>query len=206
MFDAHFLQRLILAAPVILFSLTVHEFFHGYLAYRLGDPPARDMGRLTFNPLAHLELFGVIVMVITSFRFGWAKPVPVDPRNFSNPRRDDIIVSAGGPVSNMALAFIAGMIYRVVAGAGMNAPEALVLILQNFVYINLTLAFFNLIPLFPLDGSHILANLLPLRYQLTYESINRFAPILLIILLFTGVLGYIIWPPVLILARAFLGY
>jgi Zn-dependent protease len=190
---------------VILFSLTVHEFTHAYLAYRFGDPTARDMGRLTFNPLSHLDLFGVIVMVITRFQFGWAKPVPVNIMNLRNPRRDDIWISAGGPVSNMALAFIGGMIFRVVASTSISVPPALLIILQNLVYINVTLAFFNLIPLFPLDGSHVLRDLLPPRYEETMDHVDRFAPFVLLILLITGGLWFVIGPPVVLFSRLFLG-
>lgn len=205
MFGGNFLQELLLAGPVILFSLTIHEFSHAYLAYRFGDPTARDMGRLTLNPLSHLDLFGTIVMVISGFRFGWAKPVPVNPMNLGNPRRDDIWISAGGPISNISLAFISGMIYRLVESSGIAVPPALMIILQNLVYINLTLAFFNLIPLFPLDGSHVLRDVLPLRYEETMDQVDRFAPFLLLILLITGALWFVIGPPVMILSRIFLG-
>jgi len=205
MFGGNFLQELLLAGPVILFSLTVHEFSHAYLAYRFGDPTARDMGRLTLNPLSHLDLFGTIVMVISGFRFGWAKPVPVNPMNLGNPRRDDIWISAGGPISNMSLAFISGMVYRLIESSGIAVPPALIIVIQNLVYINLTLAFFNLIPLFPLDGSHVLRDLLPLRYEETMDQVDRFAPFILLILLITGSLWFVIGPPVAIFSRIFLG-
>lgn len=205
MFGPNFLQELLLAGPVILFSLTVHEFSHAYLAYRFGDPTARDMGRLTLNPLNHLDLFGTIVMVISGFRFGWAKPVPVNPMNLGNPRRDDIWISAGGPISNISLAFISGMVFRLVESSGIAVPPAFMIILRNLVYINLTLAFFNLIPLFPLDGSHVLRDLLPLRYEETMDQIDRFAPFILLILLITGALWFVIGPPVMMFSGMFLG-
>jgi Zn-dependent protease len=203
--DAELMQLVLIRAPVILFSLTVHEFFHAWTAYRRGDPTARDMGRLTFNPIRHLDLFGLIVMVITEFRFGWAKPVPVDPRNLRNPRTDDIWISAAGPLSNIGLAVLAGMLFRAMVSLSPQLPPAVAMLLQYAVHINLVLAFFNLIPLFPLDGSHILRNLLPPRYEDSLQQMDRFSPFILLLLLITGVLGLIIWPPVITIARWLLG-
>jgi len=196
MFDSGFLQQAILAGPVIIFSLTVHEFFHAWSANRFGDPTAKNLGRLTLNPLKHLELFGVIVMVMSGFRFGWAKPVPVNPMNLRNPRVADLWISAAGPLSNFGLAIIASIILRLTAGMSIALPDAAGTLLYYFVVINLTLAFFNLIPLFPLDGSHILRSLLPQEQAAAMERMNRIAPFILIILLVTGALSYIIWPPV----------
>ena len=98
------LRTIIIAAPVIIFSLTVHEYFHAWTAYRCGDPTAKDMGRLTLNPLAHLDVFGTLMLFLSHFRFGWAKPVPINPYNLKNLRRDDFWISAAGPLSNLALA------------------------------------------------------------------------------------------------------
>jgi Zn-dependent protease len=204
--DSAFLQRLLLAAPVILFSLTVHEFFHGWLAYRFGDPTAKEQGRLTLNPLKHLELFGVIVMIATQFRFGWAKPVPVNPMNLRNPRTNEIFISAAGPLSNVGLAVIAGILFRTIGALSGNPSAVIDTLLQNFVFINLALAFFNLIPLFPLDGSHILRNLVPERHESTLDLIDRFSPFILLLLVVTGSLWFIIGPPVIALSRLLLGY
>jgi Zn-dependent protease len=180
------IRTIIIAAPVIVFSLTVHEFFHAYLAYRFGDPTAKDMGRLTLNPLAHLDLFGTLVMVMSGFRFGWAKPVPVNPYNLRH-RRADLWISAAGPLSNFGLAFISGTIFRVMAGADLlGRISAIDHILMQMVLINVFLAFFNLLPMFPLDGSHILRNLLPDEMGPTVDQIERFAPMVLLFLIVGG--------------------
>ncbi len=205
MFGEDFLQKAIIAAPAILFALTVHEFFHAWIAFRFGDTTARDMGRLTLNPLAHLDLFGTIMLFVSQFRFGWAKPVPVNPYNLRNPRVADIWISAAGPLSNLGLGFIFGLILRFVLSSSMQVPEAVVMFLYLSVSINVSLALFNLIPVHPLDGSHILRSLLPPRYE---ESLNRFemiAPFLLIILIITGATWLILGPFVTFFIRLFTG-
>ena len=193
------------AAPVIFFSLTVHEFFHAYTAYRYGDSTAKDMGRLTLNPMAHLDLFGTLMMFLSGFRFGWAKPVPVNPYNLRNPRTADIWISAAGPLSNMGLAFVFGMLFRTVYGAQMSVPEAVLMILKFGVSINISLAFFNIIPLYPLDGSHILKNLLPLQYEAKVEEFQRFAPYVLLFLIITGSFWFVLGPFIIWFIRLFAG-
>ncbi len=186
----------LLAAPAILLSLTVHEYFHAWTANKLGDPTAKNMGRLTLNPLAHLDFMGTLMLFVTQFRFGWAKPVPVNPYNLRNWRRDDLWISAAGPLSNLALALIAGTIYRVLGMSNMlNIHEGFITFLYLMILINVSLAFFNLIPIFPLDGSHILRSLLPERFGPSLDNFNRYAPMVLLGILmlgwFTGV--SIIW-------------
>lgn len=181
------LQTIILAAPAIIFSLTVHEYFHAWTANKLGDPTAKNMGRLTLNPLAHLDLMGTLMLVVSNFRFGWAKPVPVNPYNLKNLRHDDFWISAAGPLSNMGLALIFGTIWRILTGLGMFPNfDALYLFLFFLITINVSLAIFNLIPIFPLDGSHILRNILPERYGPFFDSIQRYSPIILMVLIFSG--------------------
>lgn len=194
MFSEGFLQQAIIAAPAILFSLTVHEYFHAWTALRFGDTTARDMGRLTLNPLAHLDFFGTIMLFLSQFRFGWAKPVPVNVMNLKNPRVADFWISAAGPLSNLGLGFIFGMIFRLIRTAGIQVPEAVYMFLVLAVIINVSLAFFNLIPLFPLDGSHILRSIIPPQYEETLIQIQRFAPILLILLIVTGAFWLILGP------------
>ncbi len=129
-----FLQMALLAAPAILLSLTVHEFFHARIALAFGDTTARDMGRLTLNPLAHLDLMGTVMMFLSQFRFGWAKPVPVNPLNFrGNWRVADFWISIAGPLSNFGLAIIGGLIFRILGMVGSPLPDALVIFLQLFV-------------------------------------------------------------------------
>jgi len=194
MFDSDFLRNAILAAPVILFSLTVHEFFHAYIAYRFGDSTAKDMGRLTLNPLAHLDLFGTLMMFLSHFRFGWAKPVPVNPYNLRNPRWADLWISAAGPLSNLSLAFLFGLVFRTVQGGSMQLPQAVYIMLFLGVQINVALAFFNLIPLHPLDGSHILRSILPERYEPQLNALDRFGPFILIFLIVVGGFWLILGP------------
>ena len=194
MFDSSFVQRAIIAAPAILFALTVHEFFHAWTAFRFGDTTARDAGRLTLNPLAHLDLFGTIMMFVSQFRFGWAKPVPVNPMNLRNPRVADFWISAAGPLSNLGLGFIFGMIFRASGTLAIHLPDAVYLFLFYSVMINVSLAFFNLIPLYPLDGSHILRNILPVESQGFINQLDRIGPILLIVLIFVGGFWIILGP------------
>ena len=189
-----FLQQALIGIPILFFSLSVHEFFHAYLAYRFGDSTAKDMGRLTLNPLAHLDLFGVLMMFVSQFRFGWAKPVPVNPYNLRNPRVADFWISAAGPLSNIALAIGFGIVFRLIYAQIIPAPMTFLRFFQSGVIINLSLAFFNFIPLFPLDGSHMLRNILPARYESNIESFERIGPFLLIALVVFGGIWYIIGP------------
>lgn len=205
MFEPGFLQRALIAAPAIFFALTVHEFFHAWTAFRFGDTTARDMGRLTLNPLAHLDFFGTIMMFLSGFRFGWAKPVPVNPHNLRNPRWADLWISAAGPLSNLGLGLMFGLIFRAVVSSGMEVPEGVTLFLFFSVMINCSLAFFNLIPLYPLDGSHILRSLMPPEYDGMLDRLDRIAPILLMVLIVVGAFSYIIGPFVTFFVRLFSG-
>ncbi len=204
MFGDEFIQRALFGAPIILFSLTVHEYFHAWTAYRFGDTTARDRGRLTLNPLAHLDLVGTLVMVLSQFRFGWAKPVPVNPYNLRNRRFAHFWVSAAGPLSNVGLALIAGFLYRVIQGLALGTWPVMHF-LTIMVSINITLAVFNLIPLFPLDGSHIFKYLLPEELEPKLAQFDRIAPFILILLMVTGVLWVFLWPPVVAVIRLILG-
>ncbi|UCD18207.1 MAG: site-2 protease family protein [Candidatus Zixiibacteriota bacterium] len=205
MFEPDFIRRALIAAPAIFFSLTVHEFFHAYLAYRFGDTTARDMGRLTLNPLAHLDFFGTLMMFLSGFRFGWAKPVPVNPYNLRNPRWADLWISAAGPLSNLGLGFIFGMLFRLAYSSFLPVPSVVVQFFLIAVIINVSLAFFNLIPLFPLDGSHILASLLPPEYEEKLAGIQRFAPFLLMFLILIGGFWFILGPFITIFVQLFAG-
>lgn len=206
MFGEDFISRAIIGFPILIFSLTIHECAHAWSAFKFGDPTARNMGRLTLNPLAHLDMMGVIVMIMSGFRFGWAKPVPVNLANLENPRMADIWISAAGPLSNIAIAIVAGICFRIAGAAMTGLPDGLFVLLQTAVWINLTLAFFNLIPLFPLDGSHILRNLLPPDLEHLMARLDRIAPLILLAMIIMGWFWVIIGPIVLTIGKLLLGY
>jgi len=168
--------------PAILLALTLHELSHALTAYKLGDPTARDQGRLTLNPLAHLDILGTI-MLLTGL-FGWAKPVPVNPYNLRNPKRDLMLISIAGPLSNIIQALCCGFIIRAImafaptAAAALQETPLIRYLLLFFIlafWINSGLAFFNLLPLYPLDGSKILAWFLPDKYVEGYMRATRYA-------------------------------
>lgn len=179
------LIELLLIVPPVLFAITIHEFWHGLVADKLGDPTAREAGRLTLNPLAHLDLIGTLMFFIV--KIGWAKPVPVNPGNFQNPRRDMIWVALAGPASNLVSAFIFGMMLR---GLELILPPQMFLaIAQVLVYLvlfNLILASFNLIPIPPLDGYNILLGILPLSHAYSFSQIVRFGPFILLGIIVIG--------------------
>ena len=194
------LQFIILAPPLLL-ALTVHEFAHGYVAFRLGDPTAQASGRLTLNPLKHLDPLGTIAFFI--FHFGWAKPVPVNPAYFKDPRKDMFWVALAGPVTNLILAVISALMTKVVWALAKSIPysalgEAILVPLNSVliasVWINLVLCIFNFLPIPPLDGSRILTGILPPDLARSYASIERYGFILLIILAVSGVLSKLIIP------------
>lgn len=205
MFEPDFLRRALIAAPAIFFSLTVHEFFHAYVAYKFGDSTAKDMGRLTLNPLAHLDLFGTLMMFMSGFRFGWAKPVPVNPYNLRNPRVADFWISAAGPLSNLGLAFVFGMLFRLAYAGVVALPQPVVQFFLVGVLINVSLAFFNLIPLFPLDGSHILKSILPPEYEPKLVHLDRYGPFILIFLIVVGGFWLILGPFISFFVQLFAG-
>jgi Zn-dependent protease len=188
------ISEIVLMAVPVLFSITVHEVCHGYVAYLFGDPTAKSQGRLTLNPIKHIDPVGLLVLFITRM-VGWAKPVPVDYRYFKNPRRDMIWVSLAGPASNLILAFITAVVLKASGGLLVHTYfEPLIPMAQIMVVINVGLAIFNLIPIPPLDGSHILSGLLPLNMAYTYSKIQPYGFIILLALVFTRVVDVVISP------------
>jgi len=162
------LQQIVLIAPPILLALTVHEYMHGWVANQLGDPTAKMEGRLTLNPLVHLDPIGTIMVFLV--HFGWAKPVPVNPANLNDPQRDMTYVSLAGPSANMALGFVSGVLLRTIkVGMFDFLPTTLIqpffTMVMFSLQINIALAFFNLLPIPPLDGSKILFGILPPKYE-----------------------------------------
>jgi Zn-dependent protease len=212
-------MELAILLPVLLFSVVVHEVAHGWVALRQGDDTAFMLGRLTLNPIPHLDLFGslivpaVLFLSNAGFLFGWAKPVPVNPRNFRNYRRGDILVSLAGIISNLILAVIFTLLMIVFIRTGHAVPSLLPTmdILQQMAFygilINLLLAFFNLIPIPPLDGSHVLYHLLPPQIGARYRELGRYGILILLGILFLapGLLSTLLRPVFVLqsLARSF---
>ena len=190
----------IVRLPVILFAITVHEYAHGRVAYLFGDPTAKMMGRLTFNPFSHLDPMGAICFLLVGF--GWAKPVPIDPRYFKNPRRDQVLVSLAGPLSNIATAVVCGIILRYVFWPN----QQFLMVFSQMVVLNLAFALFNLLPIPPLDGSHVVEGMLPLNLAYQYKRWSRYGPMVLLgILLFdnlthAGILNAVLGTPIMYLS------
>jgi Zn-dependent protease len=196
-------QISLLIVPVLL-SITVHEVCHGYAAYLFGDPTAKDAGRLTLNPIKHIDPIGLLVLIITRM-FGWAKPVPVDPRYFKRPRQDMVWVSLAGPASNLVLAFITSLLLKVFGGyISGTILYPLVTMGQMMVIINVGLAIFNLIPIHPLDGSHIMEGLLPLNLAYAYSKLQPYGFIILLVLIFTRIIDFVIVPVIKVIASVLL--
>ena len=199
------ISQWIVRIPVLLFAITIHEYAHGRTALWLGDPTAKNMGRLSLNPLPHIDPFGAICLFL--FNFGWAKPVPVDPRYFKNIRKDIIFMSLAGPLANISLAVPAGILIRYF----LFPWEIYRLALIYLLFMNLGLGLFNLLPIPPLDGSHVLENLLPLRAAQNYRAFGRYGPIIILGIVMldnfahTGILNRILIGPMKLLARVFSG-
>ena len=183
-----------------LFGIICHEVAHGWVAFTQGDPTARLMGRLTLNPVRHLDPMGTMMFVLTAiaspFVIGWAKPVPVQPRYFRYPRQGMMLVSVAGPLANLLVALLCAFIFRFVWSAGQPSGVS-AFIAQSAEYgviINCSLAWFNLIPIPPLDGSHILAGFLPEGLARQYESVGRYGMLIIILLLAVGFLSRVLLP------------
>ena len=183
---------------IVLFALSVHESAHGWMANRLGDPTARLQGRISLNPLAHIDPIGTIVfpLILALLKapvFGWAKPVIIDPRYFRKPRRDNMLVAAAGPLSNLLVAALGILLFRLFTGWLVQNPVPAQFLL-TVVIINVYLAAFNLIPIPPLDGSGVLEGLLPARWLRSYWQLRPYGFIILIVLLYLNVIDWIARP------------
>jgi Zn-dependent protease len=189
---------------VLIFSLTVHESAHAWTASHFGDDTARRLGRVSLNPLVHIDLVGTVIFPLLAIVgglpvIGWAKPTPVNVRNLRHPRRDNALVTAAGPVSNLVIALCAAVIFHLIpAGdpaSGMDVTRPVTMILAGLIDINLLLALFNLIPVLPLDGGNIVLTVLPPRLAFRYAASRSYGMLILYALMLTGALGYLLSPP-----------
>ena len=194
MFDdlGYFFVRALTSLPAIIIAMVIHEWAHARTAYALGDPTPKMMGRLTLNPAAHVDLLGLLMLFIV--HFGWAKPVQINPYNFSNPRRDDILVSLAGPFSNFAVAFLTLIFMIVLVKMGVPMSEGMQLVFSSIMIININFGIFNLIPIPPLDGYHVLKQILPYELAEKLEGLERYSFLILIIILMTPIISVIFVP------------
>lgn len=206
------LQRIVVWILPVIFAITVHEVAHGWVAKKYGDNTASLLGRLTLNPIKHIDLLGTIIIpgllliTGTGFIFGWAKPVPVDSRNFKNPRQDMAIVALAGPISNLLMAVGWALVARLGVTIGAQTEAiSLPLIYTGIagISINLVLALINLLPIPPLDGSRILSGILPNYWAWQYNRLERFGFIILLVLLYTRVLNLILEYPLYFAQQVF---
>ncbi len=197
------LQKIIIWAIPLIFAITVHETAHGWVASKCGDPTAKMLGRLTLNPIKHIDPVGTIILPLIllllpgHFMFGWAKPVPVDYRNLRKPRPHMALVAAAGPVSNFLMACIWAVVAKIgVAVLGFDQWTGTILAAMGTagIFVNIMLGVLNLIPLPPLDGSRIVSSMLSPNAAWRYSQIERYGFIILIVLMVTGLLGRILWP------------
>jgi Zn-dependent protease len=206
--DPNTIRQLIVSVPALVLAITLHEVSHGYVANRLGDPTARMMGRLTLNPIKHIDPIGTVILpliltMLGGVIFGYAKPVPINPSNFQDPRKGMAMSAAAGPITNIVLAIFSSLILVLIllpvatlfqSNVVTSVLTPLALMLKYSIRINLFLAALNLIPILPLDGGRVLVGLLPYRQSVAYSKIEPFGLIILYALIFTGIAGMFIFP------------
>ncbi len=195
-------QKIAVLLLPVLFAITVHEAAHGWMANKLGDATARMLGRITLNPLKHIDPIGTVILPLTmfifaGFLFGWAKPVPVTWKNLHNPKRDMGLVAMAGPGINLIMALLWALLVKagvVILGISEWFAVPLIYMGSAGVLINVVLMVLNLMPILPLDGGRVLASLLPPRYAIGFSQLEPYGMVLIILLLVTGVLGRLMWP------------
>lgn len=187
-FSAEWFLNLLYSLPAILIALSFHEFAHAWAANKMGDPTAKNLGRLTLDPIKHLDLIGTICLIL--FRFGWAKPVPINPRNFRKPVRDEILVSLAGVAMNFLVSFIAFVALFFIFNG--TVSDIASYIIYYIIMLNIYFGIFNLIPIPPLDGFHIISALFIRKAGQVVSVLYRFGFIILLVLLLTGVIGFLL--------------
>lgn len=199
MFEDYIRITLLKIAPV-LFALTFHEWAHGVVATRLGDPTPGMLGRVTLNPIRHLDPIGTIAFFITGM-FGWAKPVPVNPRNLRHPSRDMMFVALAGPAANLVLALVGAVAYKFMLNADyVHGATSSFFVVPLFsmvkisIVVNVALAVFNLLPIPPLDGSRVVSHFLPMDKAIGYSRLEPYGFLILIVLLYTGIINLVVSP------------
>ena len=186
------LQEMLLGVPGLVIAMTFHEYAHARAAVSLGDFTPRLMGRLTLNPTAHIDPIGLLMLFLV--RFGWAKPVMINPSNFRQPKRDDILVSLAGPMMNLFLGFVAFYVMLLINAHRLDVSQITYTIIQMIFVYNVNFAIFNMLPIPPLDGSHILRNLLPPYLAYRYQSIERDSILIMIVFIATPILSVVLMP------------
>lgn len=210
------LQEAIVSVPAIMMAVILHEYAHGWMAYKMGDATAKEHGRLTLNPIPHIDplgtviLPGLLMLVGSPILFGWAKPVPINPLRFRDLRFGTFMVSIAGIGMNVALALLFAVLFRTIYGGyldflGDPILVPLALFAGKAVLINLVLAFFNAIPIPPLDGSRVLMSFFSLRYWELFYRFEMYGFLVITLLLFTGILGRLLFPPILFFWNTLLG-
>ena len=186
------LQEMLLGIPGLVIAMTFHEYAHARAAVSLGDFTPRLMGRLTLNPTAHIDPIGLLMLFLV--RFGWAKPVMINPSNFRQPKRDDILVSLSGPMMNLFLGFVAFYVMLLINAHRLDVSQITYTIIKMIFVYNVNFAIFNMLPIPPLDGSHILRNLLPPDLAYRYQSIERYSILIMIVFIATPILSVVLKP------------
>ncbi len=191
MFNLDFAQMLA-SLPAIIIAMAIHEYAHARVAYMLGDDTPLRMGRLTLNPLAHIDPLGLIALFIA--HFGWAKPVSINPYNFKDYRRDNILVSIAGPTANLLIAFFALVVLNSLHKAGLSLSKGTVTVIYLIVIYNINFAIFNMLPIPPLDGSHLITSFLPYRWMAILEQYHMYSFIILLIVINSPLLSMVLVP------------